>query len=75
MRALTVWWEGAVVGSLTADRHGAMRFAYDGGWVADRSAAPLSVSRDLAHAGLDENALARCAVRTADRARRLALTV
>ena len=44
MRALTVWWEGAVVGSLTADRHGAMRFAYDGGWVADRSAAPLSVS-------------------------------
>ena len=33
------------------------------------------VARDLAHAGLDENALARCAVRTADRARRLALTV
>ena len=44
MRALTVWWEGAVVGSLTADRHGAMRFAYDGGWVADPSAAALSVS-------------------------------
>lgn len=44
MRALTVWWEGAVVGSLTVDRHGAMRFAYDGGWVADPSAAPLSVS-------------------------------
>ena len=33
------------------------------------------VARDLAHAGLDENVLARCAVRTADRARRLALTV
>ena len=30
MRTLTVWWEGAVVGSLSADRHGAMRFAYDG---------------------------------------------
>ena len=44
MRALTVWWEGAVVGSLTADRHGAMRFAYDGGWVANPSAAALSVS-------------------------------
>ncbi len=44
MRALTVWWEGAVVGSLTVDRRGAMRFAYDGGWVADPSAAPLSVS-------------------------------
>ena len=44
MCALTVWWEGAVVGSLTADRHGAMRFAYDGGWVADPSAAALSVS-------------------------------
>ena len=44
MRALTVWWESAVVGSLTADRHGAMRFAYDGGWVANRSAPALSVS-------------------------------
>ncbi len=44
MRALTAWWEGAVVGSLTVDRHGAMRFAYDGGWVADPSAAALSVS-------------------------------
>ena len=44
MRVLTVWWEGAVVGSLTADRHGEMRFAYDGGWVANRSAAALSVS-------------------------------
>ena len=43
-RALTVWWEGATVGSLTADRPGAMRFAYDGGWVADPSAAALSVS-------------------------------
>ena len=43
-RALTVWWEGAVVGSLTADRHGAMRFVYDGNWVADPAAPALSVS-------------------------------
>ena len=44
MRALTVWWDGAVVGSLTADRHGAMRFAYDGDWLADSAAPALSVS-------------------------------
>ncbi len=44
MRALAVWWEGAVAGSLTVDRHGAMRFAYDGGWAANPSAAALSVS-------------------------------
>ena len=44
MRALTVWWEGAVVGSLAAARHGAMRFAYDGGWLADPAAPALSIS-------------------------------
>ena len=44
MRTLTVWWEGAVVGSLTADRHGAMRFAYDGDWLADPAAPALSCS-------------------------------
>ena len=43
-RALTVWWEGAVVGALTADRHGAMRFAYGGDWLADPAAPALSVS-------------------------------
>ena len=43
-RALTVWWEGAVVGSLTADRHGAMRFAYVADWLADPAAPALSVS-------------------------------
>ena len=43
-RALTVWWEGTVVGSLTADRHGAMRFAYDADWLADPAAPALSVS-------------------------------
>lgn len=44
MRALAVWWEGAVVGTLTADRHGAMRFAYDAAWLADPAAPALSVS-------------------------------
>ena len=43
-RALTVWWEGTVVGSLTAHRHGAMRFAYDADWLADPAAPALSVS-------------------------------
>ena len=43
-RSLTVWWEGAVVGSLTADRHGAMRFTYHGNWLADPDAPALSVS-------------------------------
>ena len=43
-RALTVWWGRAVVGSLTADRHGAMRFAYDGTWLANPAAPALSVS-------------------------------
>ena len=33
------------------------------------------VADDLAHSGLDRNALAQCAVRSTDRARRLALTV
>ena len=44
MRVLTVWWEGAVVGSLTADRHGAMRFTYDADWLADPAAPALSVA-------------------------------
>ena len=44
MRTLTVWWEDAVVGSLTTNRHGAMRFAYDGNWLADPAAPALSVS-------------------------------
>ena len=43
-RALAVWWEDAVAGSLSADRHGAMRFAYDAAWLADPAAPALSVS-------------------------------
>ena len=44
MRALAVWWEDAVVGSLTVDRHGAMRFAYDAGWLETPAAPALSCS-------------------------------
>ena len=43
-RMLTVWWDGAVVGSLTADRHGAMRFVYDDDWLAKPHAPALSLS-------------------------------
>ena len=43
-RTLDVWWEDAIVGALTADRNGAMRFAYDGGWLADPAAPALSIS-------------------------------
>ena len=43
-RSLTVWWDGVVAGSLALDRHGAMRFAYDGAWVADPDRPPVSFS-------------------------------
>ena len=43
-RALTVWWDGTVAGSLTVNRHGAMRFSYAGDWLADPSAPALSFS-------------------------------
>ena len=32
-RTLTLWWEGAVVGSLALDRDGQMQFAYDPEWL------------------------------------------
>ncbi|MDE2865849.1 MAG: HipA N-terminal domain-containing protein [Gemmatimonadota bacterium] len=34
-RSLTVWWAGTTVGRLALDRHGAMRFTYDSGWIED----------------------------------------
>jgi serine/threonine-protein kinase HipA len=43
-RSLTVWWDGDVVGSLALDRHGAVRFAYSPGWLAEDSAPPVSFS-------------------------------
>ncbi|MXX70272.1 MAG: type II toxin-antitoxin system HipA family toxin [Gemmatimonadetes bacterium] len=43
-RSLTVWWAGTTVGRLALDRHGAMRFTYDGRWIEDESAPPISFS-------------------------------
>ncbi len=43
-RALAVWWEDALVGSLRVDRDGAMRFAYDAVWLADPASPALSFS-------------------------------
>ena len=43
-RALAVWWEDALVGSLRVDRDGGMRFAYDADWLADPASPALSIS-------------------------------
>ena len=43
-RTLTVWWDRAKVGALYLDRHGAMRFAYEGDWIADPKAPAVSFS-------------------------------
>jgi HipA-like protein len=43
-RSLSIWWDGAIVGSLHVDRHGEMTFAYGPEWLADASRPPLSVS-------------------------------
>ena len=43
-RALAVWWEDALVGSLRVDRDGEMRFAYDADWLADPASPALSIS-------------------------------
>ncbi|MCY4026095.1 MAG: type II toxin-antitoxin system HipA family toxin [Acidobacteria bacterium] len=43
-RALAVWWEDALVGSLRVDRDGEMRFAYDADWLADPASPALSFS-------------------------------
>ena len=42
--SLTVWWGSAIVGSLSPNRHGAVRFAYDRDWIEDISAPPISFS-------------------------------
>ena len=44
VRALVAWWGRRVAGVLALDRRGAMRFAYDGGWLADHAAPALSLS-------------------------------
>ena len=43
-RALTVWWEAAVVGSLGLDADGQMAFAYSAEWLANDRQPALSVS-------------------------------
>jgi serine/threonine-protein kinase HipA len=43
-RTLSVWWDGVVVGTLHVSQHGQMRFTYAGGWLADASRPPISVS-------------------------------
>lgn len=44
IRSLTVWWGRDIVGSLALDPYGAMRFTYDGGWIENTSAPPISFS-------------------------------
>jgi len=43
-RTLSIWWDGAVVGTLRVDRHGEMTFAYAPDWLADTTRPPLSIS-------------------------------
>jgi len=43
-RALSVWWEGAVVGTLAVNRHGEMRFAYSPEWLAEPARPAISFS-------------------------------
>lgn len=43
-RTLSVWWEGAVVGTLRVNQHGEMRFAYSPEWLADSSRPAISFS-------------------------------
>lgn len=44
MRALTVWWDRRIVGRMTMDRSGDVRFAYDPQWLNDPAAPAISVS-------------------------------
>lgn len=44
MRALTVRWGDRVVGALTIDDHGDIRFAYDFQWLNDPVAPAISIS-------------------------------
>lgn len=42
--ALSVWWNGEIVGRLTLDEHGDMGFAYGAEWLANPDALPISRS-------------------------------
>lgn len=43
-RALSVWWDEQLVGTLRLDEHGEMTFQYADAWLARSAALPLSVS-------------------------------
>ncbi len=43
-RALSVWWDGAVVGTLRIDEHGDLSFAYAQAWLDDPASLPVSQS-------------------------------
>ncbi|NOT43363.1 MAG: type II toxin-antitoxin system HipA family toxin [Acidobacteria bacterium] len=43
-QALSVWWDGAIVGTLQVNQHGEMRFAYAPQWLADASRPSISCS-------------------------------
>ncbi len=43
-RTLSVWWDGAIVGTLQVNKHGQMRFTYASEWLVDASRGPISFS-------------------------------
>ena len=43
-KALSVWWGNSVVGTLSLNRHGEMRFTYSDAWLANATNSALSVS-------------------------------
>lgn len=46
-RALSVWWDGIIVGSFQLNRHGESVFAYARDWLESREPRPVSVSLPL----------------------------
>lgn len=44
IKSLSVWWDGAVVGTLQIDEHGDLAFTYAPAWVADPAARAISLS-------------------------------
>ena len=46
-RALSVWWDGTIIGSFQLNRHGEAVFAYARDWLESREARPVSVSLPL----------------------------
>lgn len=43
-RSLSVWWEGAIAGTLGLNKDGAMSFVYAPEWLADPTGPPISIS-------------------------------